>query len=197
MLMLVPQGDTPHSSVASMCFNQRGDLLLVGYGNGHLIVWDVPRATVAKVIAGEHKAPVVHILFLGQDSQVTRQFKVVTGDNKRFVLLHTFSVRPLIRFNIKTELLLDAQSGNVLSASSLLIDDFGSGSLPNQGNSASSPGGIGSMMGGVVGGVLFSEGPSLVEEGVVVFVTYKHALVFRLSSKLEKYAQLSKPDGVA
>ncbi|KAK9093770.1 hypothetical protein Scep_025239 [Stephania cephalantha] len=196
MLMLVPQGDTPHSPVASMCFNQRGDLLLVGYGNGHLIVWDVPRATVAKVIAGEHKAPVVHILFLGQDSQVTRQFKVVTGDNKGFVLLHTFSVRPLIRFNIKTELLLDAQSGNVLSASSLLIDDFGSGSLPIQGNSASSPGGIGSMMGGVVGGVLFSEGPSLVEEGVVVFVTYKHALVFRLSPKLEKYAQLSKPDGV-
>ncbi|KAK9145826.1 hypothetical protein Sjap_005729 [Stephania japonica] len=192
MLMLVPQGDMSHSPATSMCFNQRGDLLLVGYGNGRLIVWDVPRATVAKAIVGEHKDPVVHTLFLGQDSQITRQFKAVTGDNKGFVLLHSFSVIPLIGFNIKTELLLDGKkTGIVLSASSLLIDDSGSGSMPIQGNAAASPGGIGSMM----GGVLFSEGPSLVEEGVVVFVTYQHALVFRLSPKIEIYAQLSKPDG--
>lgn len=40
---------------------------------------------------------------------------------------------------------------------------------------------IGGMMGGVVGGdagwKLFNEGSSLVEEGVVVFVTQQHVLV--------------------
>lgn len=103
MLMLGLQGDRSQAPVTSMCFNQLGDLLLAGYGDGHVTVWDVQRATAVKVITGDHTAPVVHALFLGQDSQVTRQFKAVTGDSKGVVLLHTFSAVPLFnRFTIKT-----------------------------------------------------------------------------------------------
>lgn len=102
--MLGLQGDRSHAPVTSMCFNQQGDLLLAGYGDGHITLWDIQRAAAAKVITGEHSAPVVHVLFLGQDSQVTRQFKAVTGDNKGLVLLHTISVFPLFnRFTIKTQ----------------------------------------------------------------------------------------------
>lgn len=104
MLFLGSQGDKSHSPVTSMCFNQQGDLLLAGYGDGHITVWDVQRAAVAKLIAGEHTAPVVHTMFLGQDSQVTRNFKAVTGDCKGLVLLHAFSVVPLLnRVTIKTQ----------------------------------------------------------------------------------------------
>ncbi|OMO64188.1 hypothetical protein CCACVL1_21961 [Corchorus capsularis] len=202
MVILGLQGDRSFAPVTSMCFNQQGDLLLAGYGDGHVTVWDVQRASAAKVITGEHTAPVIHTLFLGQDSQVTRQFKAVTGDSKGLVLLHAFSVVPLLnRFSIKTQCLLDGQrTGTVLSASPLLFDDScGSTSVSSQGNATSSTGSI-SKMGGVVGGdagwKLFAEGSSLAEEGVVIFVTYQTALVVRLTPSLEVYAQLSRPDGV-
>ncbi|KAJ9681025.1 hypothetical protein PVL29_020099 [Vitis rotundifolia] len=203
ILMLGLQGERSHAPVTSMCFNHQGDLLLAGYGDGHITVWDVQRATAAKVITGEHSAPIIHTLFLGQDSQVTRQFKAVTGDSKGLVLLHAFSVVPLLnRFSIKTQCLLDGQrTGTVLSASPLLLDESsGSSLMSSQGNATGSTSSIGSMMGGVVGGdagwKLFSEGSSLVEEGVVIFVTHQTALVVRLSPSLEVYAQLNKPDGV-
>ncbi|XP_010251529.1 PREDICTED: vacuolar protein sorting-associated protein 8 homolog isoform X2 [Nelumbo nucifera] len=207
MSILGAHGEKSHSPVTSMCFNQQGDLLLAGYGDGHITVWDVQREAVAKVITGGHTAPVVHTLFLGQDSQVTRQFKAVTGDCKGLVLLHAFSVFPLFnKITIKTQCLLDGQrTGTVLTASPLLLYESHEGNpISAQGNATTSASGIGSMMGGVVGGVvggeagwkILSEGSSLVDEGVVIFVTHQTALVARLSPTLEVYAQLSKPDGV-
>ncbi|RVW37739.1 Vacuolar protein sorting-associated protein 8-like [Vitis vinifera] len=196
ILMLGLQGERSHAPVTSMCFNHQGDLLLAGYGDGHITVWDVQRATAAKVITGEHSAPVIHTLFLGQDSQVTRQFKAVTGDSKGLVLLHAFSVVPCLIGSPSKH-----RTGTVLSASPLLLDESsGSSLMSSQGNATGSTSSIGSMMGGVVGGdagwKLFSEGSSLVEEGVVIFVTHQTALVVRLSPSLEVYAQLNKPDGV-
>ncbi|KAG1338493.1 hypothetical protein COCNU_04G007990 [Cocos nucifera] len=142
----------------------------------------------------------------GQDSQVTRQFKAVTGDSKGLVSLHTFSVVPLLnRFSVKTQCLLDGQkTGTVLSASPLLMDEtYGFGYTSAQGNSATA-GGLGSMVGGVVGGVvggeagwkLFNEGSSVVEEGVVIFVTHQNALVVRLSPNVEVYEKFPRPDGM-
>ncbi|KAF5733264.1 vacuolar protein sorting-associated protein 8 isoform X1 [Tripterygium wilfordii] len=203
MLMLGLHGDRSHAPVTSMCFNQQGDLLLAGYADGHATVWDVQKGSAAKVITGEHTAPVLHTLFLGQDSQATRQFKVVTGDCKGLVLLHACSVVPLLnRFSIKTQCLLDGQkTGTVLAASPLHFEEYSGGALSSSvGNSTVSTSSIGSMMGGVVGGdagwKLFNEGSSSVDEGVVVFVTHQTALVVRLSPTLEVYAHLPKPDGV-
>ncbi|KAI4341368.1 hypothetical protein MLD38_026099 [Melastoma candidum] len=202
MMMLGLQGDRINAAVTSMCFNQPGDLLLAGYANGHIAIWDLQRASAAKVITGEHAAPVVHTLFLGQDSQVTRQFKAVTGDTKGLLQLHSFSVVPLLnRFSFKTQCLLDGQNtGTVLSASALLDDDFSGGPSISQGNNASSGSSIGGMVGGVVGAEagwkLFNESTSPVEEGVVVLVTHQTALVVRLSPALKVYATLSRPDGV-
>lgn len=104
--MLGLQGDRSYAAVTSMCFNQLGDLLLAGYIDGHITLWDIQKASAAKVITGEHNSPVVHALFLGQDSHNSRQFKAVTGDSKGLVLLHSFAVVPLInRFNVKTQVL--------------------------------------------------------------------------------------------
>ncbi|CAL1398837.1 unnamed protein product [Linum trigynum] len=204
MLMLGLLGDRSHAPVTSICFNQQGDLLLAGYGDGHVTVWDLQKASAAKVINGEHNAPVVHAFFLGHDSPVSRQFKAVTGDSKGVVLLHSFSVVPLLnRFNVKTQCLLDGQkTGIVLSASPLLFEEFYGAAVPSSpGNGSISSSSIGSMMGGVVGGAggvkLFNEGyPPPVEEGVVIFATHKTALVIRLTPTLEVYAELSRPDGV-
>ncbi|XP_030535346.1 vacuolar protein sorting-associated protein 8 homolog isoform X2 [Rhodamnia argentea] len=203
MMILGLQGDRSQASVASMCFNQQGDLLLAGYGDGHITVWDLQRGSAAKIISGEHTAPVVHTLFLGQDSQVTRQFKAVTGDSNGLLLLHTLSVVPLLnRFTVKSQCLLDGQkTGTVLSASPLMYDEFlGAVSMSSSGNSSTSSSSIGSMMGGVVGPdagwKLFNESTSLNEEGVVILVTHQTALVVRLSPALKVYATLSRPDGV-
>lgn len=85
------------TSVTSMCFNQLGDLLLVGYGDGSLTLWDVQRATAAKVITGEHNAAVIHTLFFGR-------FKAITGDSKGLIFLHTISVLPVLnRFTVQSQ----------------------------------------------------------------------------------------------
>ncbi|KAK9713635.1 hypothetical protein RND81_06G041400 [Saponaria officinalis] len=202
MLMLGAQGDRSLVPVTSICFNQQGDLLLAGYGDGHVTVWNLPRGTVAKVVTGEHKAPVVHAFFLGQDFQVTRQYKAVTGDCKGILKLHEISVMTLFGFQIKTQCLLDGQhTGTVLCASPLLPDELtGAASSTLPGNTTGSTSSLSGVMGGVVGGAtgwkLFTEGSSLSEEGVVIFVTHQKALVMRLSSTVDFCAPLAKPEGV-
>ncbi|KAM3381430.1 hypothetical protein P3S68_007003 [Capsicum galapagoense] len=82
MLIFGSPGDRSHVLVTCLSFKQQGDMLFAGYGDGHYTVWDVQKASVLKVVT-EHKAPVVHLLYLGQDSQVTRQFfTVLSGDTK-------------------------------------------------------------------------------------------------------------------
>ncbi|CAN6466278.1 unnamed protein product [Victoria cruziana] len=205
VFILCSQGDKSHSPVTSLCFSQQGDLLLVGYGSGSLTVWDVQKGSAVKTIA-EHNAPIIHTIFLGQDSQVTRQYKALTGDCKGILLLHTFSVFPLLNtFSVTTKCLLDGQrTETVLCASALLSDEFRWALFASgHGSASGSPGGLGSMMGGVVGGgvggeagwKLFGDG-SPEKEGVVIFVTHQNALVVRLYPSLEVYAQLSRPDGI-
>ncbi|KAI0500748.1 hypothetical protein KFK09_018964 [Dendrobium nobile] len=202
MLTFGSSGEKIPVAVTSMCFNQQGDLLLVGYSDGHLTIWDVQRGTSAKVITGEHNAPVTHTLFLEQDSQVSRQFKAVTGDSKGLVLLHTSSLLILHHFSIKTQCLLDGQkNGTVLCACPIVMDNSQDvGSTSAQGYPSVPSGGLGGKVGGVVGGdtgwKLFNGNPSIVEEGVVVFATNQNALVVRLSPSVEVYENLSKPDGV-
>ncbi|KAF7138427.1 hypothetical protein RHSIM_Rhsim07G0000300 [Rhododendron simsii] len=206
MLMLGLQGDNSHSPVTSLCFNQPGDLLFAGYCDGRVTVWDVQKGSALKVVTGIHDAPVVHMLYLGHDSQVTRQFRLVSGDSKGLVWLITFSVVPwLNRFSFSTTCLLDGRTtGKVLCASPLLSDECCGGALmSSQANTANNTGSsstIGSMMGGVLGAdssrKLLNEKSSSVEEGVVVFATYQSALVARVSPSVVVYAQLPKPDGV-
>ncbi|CAL5060601.1 unnamed protein product [Urochloa decumbens] len=204
MLFFWNQGEKTQSPVTAMCFNQQGDLLLVGYGDGHMTIWDVQKATAAKVIYGEHTAPVVHVCFI-------RQSKAITGDSKGVVLLHTFSIIPVInRLTIKgTQRLFDGNTGIVLSACPLLVDEsFGFSNSSSQGNqtTSSSGGGLGSMMGGVVGGVVgvdsgwkFFNESSTVEDGVVVmFIMHQHALVVRLRTNIDHVDHIetfSRPDG--
>ncbi|WVZ90880.1 hypothetical protein U9M48_037136 [Paspalum notatum var. saurae] len=204
MLFFWNQGERTQSPVTAMCFNQQGDLLLVGYGDGHMTIWDVQKASAAKVIYGEHTAPVVHACFI-------RQSKAITGDSKGIVLLHTFSIIPVInRLTVKgTQRLFDGNTGIVLSACPLLVDEsFGFSNSSAQGNQAiSSSSGLGSMMGGVVGGVVgvdsgwkfFNEGSSPVEDGVVVmFIMHQHALVVRLRTNIDHVDHIetfSRPDG--
>ncbi|XP_039788000.1 uncharacterized protein LOC120654510 isoform X5 [Panicum virgatum] len=205
MLFFWNQGEKTQSPVTAMCFNQQGDLLLVGYADGHMTIWDVQKGTAAKVIYGEHMAPVVHVCFI-------RQSKAITGDSKGVVLLHTFSIIPVInRLTVKgTQRLFDGNTGIVLSACPLLVDEsFGFSNSSAQANqtTSSSGSGLGSMMGGVVGGVVgvdsgwkfFNESSSTVEDGVVVmFIMYQHALVVRLRTNIDHVDHIetfSRPDG--
>ncbi|KAI3757517.1 hypothetical protein L6452_05057 [Arctium lappa] len=189
MLMLGLQGDRSYAPVTSMSFNQQGDLLFAGYADGHYTVWDVQRVSAAKIVT-EHKAPVVHMLYLGMDSQVTRQFNIVSGDSKGVVKLIRFSPFSwLNRFSTsKTSTLLDESTSTVVCASPLLSEEsFGGSSASTTAGTS----GIGSMMGVVAGD------STSAEEGVVIFVTHQSALVAKvISNTPEVYAQLPKPDGV-
>ncbi|XBI41023.1 hypothetical protein VPH35_125530 [Triticum aestivum] len=200
MLFFWNQGVKTQSPVTAMCFNPQGDLLLVGYGDGHMTIWDVQKATAAKVIYGGHTGAVVHVCFICQS-------KAITGDSKGLVLLHTFLIIPVInRLTVKgTQRLFDGHTGIVLSACPLLADEsFGSGNSSMQGNLiTSSSGGLGSMMGGLVGvdsgRKFFNEGSSPMEDGVtVMFIMHQHALVVRLrtnSDHVDHIETFSRPEG--
>lgn len=100
--------DRVPAAVSSICFNQQGDLLLVGYANGTLCLWDVTRGSLAKSVVGEHNVAIVHTLFLGQDAPAARHLKAISGDCKGLVLLHTFSQQlvPLLRrFSVTTQVI--------------------------------------------------------------------------------------------
>ncbi|KAL0375716.1 UNVERIFIED_CONTAM: Vacuolar protein sorting-associated protein 8 [Sesamum calycinum] len=186
MMSLGLQGDRTHVPVTSMCFNQQGDLLFAGYGDGHYTVWDVQKASALKVIT-EHKAPVVHMLYLGQDTQVTRQFNVVSGDSKGVVKLIRFSVVPwLNRISYtKSMKLLDETTSRVVCASPLLYGEGHAGAMiSSQSSSALTTSSISSMMG------------TMVDEGVVIFITHQSALVAKVSPTVEVYAHIPRPDGV-
>ncbi|KAL0454931.1 UNVERIFIED_CONTAM: Vacuolar protein sorting-associated protein 8, partial [Sesamum latifolium] len=186
MMSLGLQGDRTHVPVTSMCFNQQGDLLFAGYGDGHYTVWDVQKASALKVIT-EHKAPVVHMLYLGQDTQVTRQFNVVSGDSKGVVKLIRFSVVPwLNRISYtKSMKLLDETTSRVVCASPLLYGEGHAGAMiSSQSSSALTTTSISSMMG------------AMVDEGVVIFITHQSALVAKVSPTVEVYAHIPRPDGV-
>ncbi|KAL8227488.1 hypothetical protein R6Q57_015072 [Mikania cordata] len=186
MLMLGLQGDRSYAPVTSMSFNHQGDLLFAGYADGHYTVWDVQRISVAKVVT-EHKAPVVHILYLGMDSQVTRQFNIVSGDSKGVVKLIRFSPFSwLSRFSTsKTSTLLDESTSTVVCTSPLVPEEtFGDSFASNTIGTS----GVESMVGGDL---------TSTEEGVVIFVTHQSALVAKvISNTPQVYAQLPKPDGV-
>ncbi|GFQ05580.1 vacuolar protein sorting-associated protein 8 homolog [Phtheirospermum japonicum] len=186
MTFLGLQGDRSHVPVTSMCFNLQGDLLFAGYGDGHYTVWDVQKGSALKVIT-EHRAPVVHILYLGQDTQVTRQFSVVSGDSKGLVKLIRFSVVPwlnMISYS-KTVKLFDETTSRVVCACPLLYGEgLGGTAMSSQSSSAVSTSSISSMMGGMV------------DEGVVIFITHQSALVAKVSPNVEVYAQIPKPTGV-
>ncbi|MFS8009588.1 putative transcription factor WD40-like family [Helianthus anomalus] len=171
MLMLGLQGDRPYATVTSMSFNHQGDLF-AGYTDGYYTVWDVQRVSAAKIVT-EHKAQVVHMLYLGMDSQVTRQFNTVSGDSKGVVkLIHLSPFSWLSRFFAsKTATLLDESTSTVVCASPLLPEE----------NFVSTLGG----------------GLTSAEEGVVIFITHQSALVAKvISNTPEVYAQLPRPDGV-
>ncbi|WOG97677.1 hypothetical protein DCAR_0417018 [Daucus carota subsp. sativus] len=198
IVMLGIQGERSHASVMAMCFNRQGDLLFAGYADGHYTVWDVQKATSLKIIR-EHKAPVVHIFYLGLDSQTSRQFNVVSGDSKGVIKVIHFKYVPWMnRISINKQTLLDETTSTVVCACPLLFDEYSGGALTSaQGSATVNSSSIGSMMGGVVGGdwKLF-EGSSVVEEGVVIFVSHQSALVAKVNPGVEVYAQLPRPEGV-
>ncbi|CAI9090000.1 OLC1v1024674C6 [Oldenlandia corymbosa var. corymbosa] len=200
MLMLGLQGDRSYAPVTSMCFNQQGEFLFAGYGDGHISVWDVQRASVIRVVT-EHKAPVVHMLYLGQDSQVSKQLNVVSGDSKGVVKLIRFSFVPLVNkiYLNKATVLCNEKMGVVICASSLISGEslVGASTTP-QGSNVSATSAIGSMMGGVIGVDAGSKYSPTPEDGVVVFVFHQNALVAKLvpsSDNVVKYAHIPKPEG--
>ncbi|PHT63542.1 hypothetical protein T459_32638 [Capsicum annuum] len=137
---------------------------------------DVQKASVLKVVT-EHKAPVVHLLYLGQDSQVTRQFfTVLSGDTKGLVNLDRFAVYSLFKTISlsKSQELLNESSSTTLCAVPLISGESYGGAT------------VASQEGG---------GPSLIEEGVIVG-THQSTLVAKFSPTFKVYAKIPRPDGV-
>ncbi|OAE22359.1 hypothetical protein AXG93_2318s1050 [Marchantia polymorpha subsp. ruderalis] len=141
--ILIPPASEKHQMVvSSLSFNQQGDLLLVGYSKGHIILWDVPKASVGRHIENKNGVPIVHAVFVGQDVTASRTIRAITADSRGQTLLLNFTQIPVLRrSSLNTAVLLDGQrTGVVLSLAPL---------LPNEGthipgSASASPSGISS-----------------------------------------------------
>ncbi|KAL3676096.1 hypothetical protein R1sor_026044 [Riccia sorocarpa] len=208
--ILIPPASEKHQMAASsMSFNQQGDLLLVGYSSGHIILWDVVKATVGKHIERENGPPIVHAVFVGQDAAASRTIRAITADSRGLTLLHSFTQIPFVRrFSHNNAVLLDGQrTGLVLSISPLLLDEEahstgGSNVTPSGSSSPLNLGTVMSVVGGSangdVGRKFLYDGASPGEEGggLVVLATYQTALVVKLLPSLVVCAKFTRPDGI-
>lgn len=89
--------------VSSLSFNQQGDLLLVGYSKGQIILWDVHKASMGRHIENNNGVPIVHAVFVGQDVTASRTIRAITADSRRQTLLLNFTQIPVLRrFSLNT-----------------------------------------------------------------------------------------------
>ncbi|EPS74414.1 hypothetical protein M569_00339, partial [Genlisea aurea] len=180
MMFLGLQGDRSHVPVTSLCFNMQGDILFSGYGDGHYTIWDVQKATALKVTV-EHRAPIVHLLYLGSNAQYIRQFKVLSGDSMGVVKLIQFSVSPWLNRISQTETmkLFDESTSRVVCVAPLLSEEENVNMVPNQSTTDAS-----------------ASTTSMMNDGAAIFVARQSAVVAKVTPNVEVYTQLPKPEGV-
>ncbi|BBN19147.1 vacuolar protein sorting-associated protein 8 [Marchantia polymorpha subsp. ruderalis] len=209
--ILIPPASEKHQmAVSSMSFNQQGDLLLVGYSKGHIILWDVPKASVGRHIENNNGVPIVHAVFVGQDVTASRTIRAITADSRGQTLLLTFTQIPVLRrFSLNTAVLLDGQRTGVVLSLAPLLPNEGT-HIPGSANASpsgisSSPINLGTVMSVVGGGAsndvgrkFLYDGSSSNEEGggLVVLATYQAALVVRLLPTIVVCARFVRPEGI-
>lgn len=103
-----------NGSVTSIdiCGDPAVDWAAVGYQNGQVVVWDLSTLSIVKALPDIHKAPVVHVRFLNEYSQL------ISGDVTGEVHQTTFSYR-LMYYSSDTVKILGGANGPIFAVAPL------------------------------------------------------------------------------
>jgi len=117
-------------SVTSIDVSGNGEALIAGYTSGVLILWDVIKGVMLKVISDVHPSPISTVRFLNE-----KDMKVVTVDSGGLVNMLTFNKNILwSTYSMDTDCLLDGTAGQILA-----MHVLPSPTIKNKGNIIKSP----------------------------------------------------------
>lgn len=180
-------GITATPGVTSLCFDDRGEWLLVGHDDGGLTLWDIKRnPTILKSVVGAHRTPVIALVMLSKP-QSNGAVDVISSEEGGLVIHHTFSPLGMGVIRVKSTSLgertfvIAAQSlPRIASVSISDVSAHENGVVsPTHGEAASGDSNVADAA------------------GIVALCTMNAILIMRLSPRAEVIAKIVRPPNVA
>ena len=180
-------GITATPGVTSLCFDDRGEWLLVGHDDGGLTLWDIKRnPTILKSVVGAHRTPVIALVMLSKP-QSNGAVDVISSEEGGLVIHHTFSPLGMGVIRVKSTSLgertfvIAAQSlPRIASVSISDVSTHENGVIsPTHGEAASGDSNVADAA------------------GIVALCTMNAILIMRLSPRAEVIAKIVRPPNVA
>jgi len=180
-------GITATPGVTSLCFDDRGEWLLVGHDDGGLTLWDIKRnPTILKSVVGAHRTPVIALVMLSMP-QSNGAVDVISSEEGGLVIHHTFSPLGMGVIRVKSTSLgertfvIAAQSlPRIASVSISDVSAHENGVVsPTHGEAASGDSNVADAA------------------GIVALCTMNAILIMRLSPRAEVIAKIVRPPNVA
>lgn len=180
-------GISASPGVTSLCFDDRGEWLLVGHDDGGLTLWDVKRnPTILKTIVGVHRTPVVALVMLPK-ANPAGVVDVISSEEGGLVIHHTFSPLGMGVIRVKSTSLgertfvIAAQALPHAAAVSVNdVKDHANGIVSDTfGETADASKSIADMA------------------GIVALCTMNAALIMRLNPRAEVIAKIVRPPNLA
>jgi hypothetical protein len=180
-------GITAMPGVTSLCFDDRGEWLLVGHDDGGLTLWDIKRnPTILKSVIGVHRTPVIALVMLSKP-HANGAVDVISSEEGGLVIHHTFSPLGMGVIRVKSTSL--GERAFVISAQSL--PRIASVSISDV---SANENGIVSTTHGET-----ASGDSNVADaaGIIALCTMNAILIMRLNPRAEVIEKISRPPNVA
>ncbi|CAM9152171.1 unnamed protein product, partial [Ectocarpus fasciculatus] len=106
-----------NAAVTSIDSTTAADVLVAGYDNGEVLLWDVPKGVILKRLTELHRMRVVRLNHSG--SAGSHDVSVITVDTEGVVHRAKFSKMIWTSYTIETDCLLDGKTGSVVDLSVL------------------------------------------------------------------------------
>ena len=173
--------------VTSLCFDERGEWLLVGHDDGGLTLWDIKRTpTILKTIVGAHRTPVIALVMLSK-VESNGVVDVISSEEGGLVIHHTLSPLGMGVVRVKSASL--GERTFVIAAHA----------LPRVGSVSVSD--INAHDNGIISptyGETLSAAKNIADAaGVAALCTMNAVLIMRLNPRAEVIAKIVRPPNIA
>jgi hypothetical protein len=146
--MMASTTTTMTSAVSSLDLAKNGEVIIAGYTNGMLVLWDCIRGVALRTVSDLHPSPITSVRFVAAANATTGgaaatmsssaaaadTFKVVSVDAGGLVYKIQFSKNILYGYSMDTDCLLDGTAGQILAMNVLAPYPGGGGGTTHSNN---------------------------------------------------------------